>query len=347
MTSVHQFLLFLGIDIAKESFVAWLTDANGSKLRTRKFTNDDAGVAELILWLNADGRPCRAIIEATSRYHRLCERGLLSAGVLVELVNPRRARALAQGLGYLDKDDKVDAQALADAARLLQARDEKVASIQAQDLKDHSRTIDTIKRDAAKFIQRMDGLDPDSDAYKACAKAVKALKDVAAQEERIWQKAVQAETEIYRRYKLAKSVPDVGHVTARTVSVELPADLDKAARKIIAYSGTVPRRHQSGNEEMPPQIYGGNPRLRTGLFMAAMHSVYFGKRNLTWYEILKSRPNVCVKTKGGRHLKAIVAVMRKILANIIAVIKRDSPWTQQPPTYPKPNAVPATEPYLT
>jgi transposase len=318
-----------------------------SKHRTKTFKNNEAGIAELVRWLELNGRACRAVLEATSRYHRLCERALLNAGVLVDLVNPRRARALAVGLGYSDKDDKVDAQVLAKAARLLERADEKVATVKAQDLRDHSRTIDTIKRDAANFLKRMDGLDPDSDAYKACAEAAKVLKGVAAAQEKIWKRNVQDEPEIYRRYTLAKSVPDVGHVTARTTSVELPYDLDKAARKLIAYSGTVPRRHQSGNQELQPQIYGGNPWLRTGLFMAAMHSVYKGKRYLPWYEILKDRPNVCVKTKGGRHLKAIVAVMRKILANIIAVIKRDSPWTDKPPTYQPNNVVPATEPITT
>lgn len=342
MEIVLQFSLFLGIDIGKDSFVACRIDKEG-KSASRKFSNDDAGVAELVGWLGTQANSCRAVMEATSRYHRLCERALLRAGVHADLVNPRRARALAVGLGHSDKDDKVDARVLAQAAKLLEAKDEKLASVEAQDLRDHSRTIDTIKRQAANFMKRMEGLDPESDAFKACLKAVEALKAVAAGEEKIWQKAVQVEPETFRRYKLAKSIPDVGHVTARVASVELPADLDKAARKLTAYSGTVPRRHQSGNEELPPQIYGGNPWLRTGLFMAAMHSIYMGKRFMPWYQALKTRADVCVKTKGGRHLKAVVAVMRKILTNIIAVIKRDSPWTIQPPIYPKTKAVPAAE----
>jgi transposase len=342
MEIVHQILWFLGIDIGKCSFVVCRVGLDG-KAVSRTFSNDEFGIAELVRWLGAEVRSCRAVMEATSRYHRLCERALLSAGICVDLVNPRRARALALGLGYCDKDDKVDAQALAQAARLLQTNDQKVPSVKAQDLRDHSRTIDTVKREAANFLKRMEGLEPGSDAYKACAKAVKALKDVAALEEKIWTQAVQVEPETLRRYKLAKTVPDVGHVTARVVSVELPADLDKAARKLTAYSGLVPRRHQSGNQELPPEIQGGNPWLRTGVFMAAMHSVYQGKRFLPWYETLKARSNVCVKTKGGRHLKAIVAVMRKILANILAVIKRNSAWTTERPVHQVRALVPAAQ----
>jgi len=334
--------IFLGVDIGKDSFVACRIGMDGKAL-SRKFSNDEPGIAGLLRWLGDETPSCRAVLEATSRYHRLCERALLRAGVHVDLVNPRRARALAVGLGYSDKDDKVDAQALAQAARMLEAKDEKVASVQAQDLRDHSRSIDTIKRQAANFMKRMEGLDPESDAFKACAKAAQALKEVAANEEKIWTQAVRDEPETFRRYELAKSVDDVGHVTARVVSVELPANLDKSLRQLTAYAGLVPRRHQSGNNELPPEISGGNPWLRTGVFMAAMHSVFVGKRFLPWYETLKARPNVCVKTKGGRHLKAVVAVMRKILANIIAVIKRNSPWTTQPPSFSSRAAVPAVE----
>jgi transposase len=344
MEIVLQILFYLGIDMGKESFFAYLMRSDGSKAWAKKFSNDEAGIALLVSLLGSNIDKCRAVIEATSRYHRMCERGLQNVGCRVDLVNPRKARALAQGLGFWDKDDQVDAHALALIAKLLEQKDEKLSSVKAQDLKDHSRTIDTLKRDAAKYMKRMEGLDKESDAYKACAEAVNSLKALAGKQERIWKKAVKEEPEIRRRYELAKTVPDVGHVTARCVSVELPADLEKSPRKLTAYAGLVPRRCQSGNKELPPEIYGGNSHLRTGVFMAAMHSVYFGKRNMPWYEILVARKHVYVRNKGGRHLKAIAAIMRKVLTNVIAVIKRDSPWTALPPCHSGIQAVPAASP---
>lgn len=329
MQSVHQPSRFLGIDVAKDTLVVCL---DGTK-KTRKFTNDEPGIQALLNWLGEEASSYRATMEATSRYHRLAERTLVNAGISVELVNPRRARSLAIGLGLTDKDDAVDARVLAEAARLLQAQARQLESLAAQDLKDHSRAIDAVKSDASDFLKRMDGLDKDSPAYQAFQKAAKLLKALAVSEERLWEKQVAQDPETQRRYTLAKTVPDVGHVTARIASVELPAHMEGAnTRKLTAYAGLAPRRHQSGNMELEPRIYGGNAHLRTGLFMAAIHAVYQGqKRYSAYYNQLAQRSHICIKSKGGRHLKAIVAVMRKVLANIIAVIQRNSPWETTPP----------------
>jgi len=342
MEIVHYLAWFLGIDVGKDLLVVCLLSGCGSTCQTKTFSNDAKGVASLLEWLGDKAKSCRAVMEATSRYHRICERALWGVVASVELVNPRRARALATALGHMDKDDKVDAHALAMGARLLESKGQKLATLAAQELRDHSRTIAQMKEDAANYLKRMEGLDSNSAAYQACKKAARALKALAAQEEREWRKTVKDEPETYRRYKLALSVPDVGHVTARTVAVELPADLsDRSAREISGYAGLVPRRRQSGASEMPPHIEGGNAHLRTGLFMATIHAVYKGKRFEEAYKRLAERPHVLVRTKGGRHLKAIVALMRKLLTNILAVIKQDRKWEEKPPKQNK--AVPAVE----
>jgi transposase len=272
-------------------------------------------------------------MEATSRYHRLCERTLLDSCPVVELLNPRRARALSIGLGLSDKDDKVDAHVLAQAARLLQERDITVPSVEAQDLRDFSRIIDQMKEDAGKYLKRLEGLCPESSAYQVSLKAANELKALAAAQEKIWTEQAALEPNTWTRYTLAKSVSSVGQVTARVVSVELPTNLDKVSmRKIVGYAGLAPRRHSSGDKSLPPAIFGGNPRLRTALYMAAMNSVFRTRRNLAFYQNLKDRTHISVKTPGGRHLKAITAVMRKLLCEVIAVIKRNEPWQKAPPT---------------
>ena len=271
-------------------------------------------------------------MEATSRYHRLCERNLLDRCALVELLNPRRARALSVGLGLSDKDDKVDARVLSKAAQLLQKQNQSIPALQAQELRDFSRAIDQMKEDAGKYLKRLEGLANESAAYQACMKAAKELKVLAASQEKVWVELAAAEPETWRRYTLAKSVPSVGQVTARIIAVELPANLDKVnMRQIVGYAGLAPRRHQSGDKSLPPAIYGGSVRLRTGLFMAAMNTVYRTRRYQAFYEQLKDRTHINVRTEGGRHLKAITAVMRKLLTNIFAVIKRNQPWQELPP----------------
>lgn len=335
MQSVLQVLFsFLGIDVSKGMLEVFLCYSDSERSRTKRFPNTPEGCLALVAWLGEDAKGCRVMMEATARYHRLCERVLLEHCAVVELLNPRRARALSIGLGISDKDDKVDARVLSQAALLLQKKSVSVPCVAAQDLRDFSRAIDQMKEDAGKYLKRLEGLELESAAFQAHTKAANQLKALAASQEKIWAELAQDEPETWRRYTFARSVPSVGKVTARIVSVELPADLSKAMRrKIFGYAGLVPRRHQSGDKSLPPAIYGGNARLRTALFMAAMHSVFTDGRNMPFYQNLKDRTYVNVKTPGGRHLKAITAVMRKLLSNILAVICRNETWQEMPPQH--------------
>ena len=336
MESVLQVMFsFLGIDVSKGMLEVFLCYSDSRKARSSRFPNTQEGCLALVAWLGEDAHGCRVVLEATSRYHRLVERTLLGSCPVVELLNPRRARALSIGLGLSDKDDKVDAKVLSQAARLLQEREIAVPTIEAQELRDFSRAIDQMKEDAGKYLKRLEGLSPESAAFKALLKTAQELKDLAAAQELIWAEKAAQEPNTWRIYKLAMSVPSVGKVTARAVSVELPPNVEKVSmRKIVGYAGLAPRRHASGDKSLPPAIYGGNPRLRTALFMAAMNSVYRTKWNLAFYQALKDRKHISVKTEGGRHLKAITAVMRKLLCNIIAVIKRNEPWQKVQPARP-------------
>lgn len=319
MKIVHH----LGIDVDKRELEAHLIERGGNR-RTATFSNDEAGVAQLLSWLGKSKKGCRAILEATSRYHRCVERALLGAGVQTDLMNPRQARNLAKGLGVIDKDDRVDARCLARAAQVLEAsKDKKHRSTLAQDLRDESRAIAQLTRTATELKKSLQGLDPASPAALLLKATCGSLKERIKQAELDWTERLNQEPEIYRRYTLARSVHSVGHKTARVVAVELPADLDQCnLRRASAYAGLVPRRHRSGDSELPDRICQGNAHLRTGLFMAATLSVYMHGQHKAFFHNLLMR--------GKAHLQAMVAVMHKILRTIVAVIKRNTPWTPQP-----------------
>lgn len=314
---------YLGIDVDMRSLECHLVERGGSR-RKAEFANDEEGIAALLEWLGESKKGCRAVIEATSRYHRGVERALLCAGVDADLVNPRQSHALAVGLGLLDKDDPVDARCLARAAQVLDERkDKKHRSTLAQDLRDESRAIGQLTRTAADLHKSLQGLDPASPAAVLITTACRSLKDQIKLAETAWKERVLEEPEIHRRYQLALSVRSVGHKTARVVSVELPADLaSRSLRQASAYAGLVPRRHRSGDTQLPDRICQGNAHLRTGLFMAATLGVYMHGQYRSCYDSLRSR--------GKAHLQAMVAVMHKLIRTIVAVIKRNIPWTKIP-----------------
>ncbi len=117
------------------------------------------------------------------------------------------------------------------------------------------------------------------------------------------------------------SVPGVGPVTACAVVAELPDDLSGVSTaQAAAYAGLAPLDDSSGKRDGPKTVGRGNARLKAALYMPALGLV----RRPGWARDLYTR----LKDKGRRHQAAIVAVMRKLLTRVVAVLKRGTPWQE-------------------
>ena len=99
--------LTLGIDVSKATLD--LARSDGGKRRT--VANDLGSVRSLVRELRKE-KPERIVVEATGGYEKLLVRALGDAGLPVIVVNPRRVREFARGLGILAKTDRIDAKVL-------------------------------------------------------------------------------------------------------------------------------------------------------------------------------------------------------------------------------------------
>ena len=320
-----KILLYVGIDVAKEFLVICLK-RKGRKDLLFRVANDEQGIAQLVEVLGADISSAAVRLEATSRFHRLAARMLSEAGAAVEVMNPMQARALAIGLGIIDKDDELDASVLARSAQLVAHKASELRSEAHEELRDLSRLIGTLTTQNAENKKRLGALSTQGAAHRLLKQTIELLAKQIAALKAEWKQLCKQELELQRRFKLSCSVGDVGDETARVVACELPATLSEhQIKQICAYAGVVPRRSQSGSQKERSSIgKRGNSHLRTGLFMAAIHSVFQGKRNKAFYDRLMA--------KGRTHLQAMIAVMHKLLREILAVLKRDSPWKAEPPS---------------
>ncbi len=245
----------------------------------------------------------------------------------MQVLNPRQARALAVGLGIIDKDDKVDARVLARAAELLTVRNTELRNRVHEDLRDISRLIVALTDANAQNKKRLSSLDPSSRAHALLEDTVRVLKGQIKAAKAAWKDLVASEKEIQQRYELAATVDDVGPETARVAACELPARLEEFRNKqLCAYAAVVPRRDRSGTVKRPDKVgKAGNSHLRTGLFMAATRTVFTSKTNERFYNGLRA--------KGRTHKQAMIAVVHRLLRQIVAVLKRGTPWTKEPPGY--------------
>jgi transposase len=117
---------------------------------------------------------------------------------------------------------------------------------------------------------------------------------------------------------LLVSVPGVGRVISRTLIAELP-ELGQLDRKeIAALAGLAPFTRQSGQWRGRSFIGGGRAVVRTALFMGAM----VAKRH---NPVLKAFFDRLVAA-GKPKIVALIAVARKLLTILNAIIRDNRPW---------------------
>ena len=98
----------IGLDVSK----AWLDGYLSGSGRRLRVGNDAAGVRALIAAAGCD-TACLVVMEASGGYERTAHRELVAQGVLAAIVNPKRVRDFARGMGLEAKTDRVDAAVIA------------------------------------------------------------------------------------------------------------------------------------------------------------------------------------------------------------------------------------------
>ena len=121
---------------------------------------------------------------------------------------------------------------------------------------------------------------------------------------------------------LLASVPGVGKTIARTLIAELPelGSLDR--RQIAALVGLAPWTRQSGQWRGKSFIGGGRKSVRSSLFVGAMVAARYNPQ-------LKSFRDRLVAA-GKPKLIALVAVARKLITILNAILRDRRPWQPIP-----------------
>jgi transposase len=129
--------------------------------------------------------------------------------------------------------------------------------------------------------------------------------------------------------KLLMGVPGVGIGLAMTVVVHLddPARFSSAG-KVGSYAGLTPRQDQSGESNRFGHITRRGPSLLRGMLIEVAWVVY---RHNQWAKDFVNRVSRGVK---GRKKIAIVALARKLLVKLWAMLRDNKPWQAPQPRMP-------------
>lgn len=300
----------IGIDVAKAKVD--VASSDGALVGTYARTAE--GLAKLAEHL-ADFDVHRVVLEATGGYEKAVLDVLCAAGFPVVLIQPKRARSLALGLGRRAKTDAIDASVLAWMA---------LHAVEGDPLyKPLPETMERLRELVFRRKQLVDFIDADKKRCRqarteASRESIERTLVFLKAEKKAVEKTINATIaeldELAGAVKALESVKGVGRVTATILLVTVP-ELGYIGRKpLSALVGVAPWNRDSGTKSGHRYIQGGRVAARCALYMAALSAIRHKSPPLhALYERL------CAKGKPAKV--AIVACMRKLLIHLNSTMR--------------------------
>jgi transposase len=308
--------VMVGIDVSKDRL-------DGAVRPTGKgcaFKRTTAGIEDLVAWLRTLS-PALVAIEATGGFETVVAAGLASAGLPVVVVNPAQVRAFAKALGKRAKTDPIDAAVIAHFAAATKPQLRQLPDAMTRGLADLvARRRQIVEMIAAEGQRARRTSDPR--LSRSIARLRKALDKELAELDRLISDHMRGSTVWVEKEKLLASVPGVGKTIARTLIAELPelGSLDR--RRIAALVGLAPWTRQSGQWRGKSFIGGGRKSVRSSLFIGAMVAARYNP------QLKKFRDKLVAA--GKSKVLALVAVARKLITILNAILRDQRPWQPLP-----------------
>ena len=302
---------FAGIDVSKD----FLDLALGEGSEVERLPNSTAGVrivAERLRRVDLQS----VVIESTGGYERRVLRALQAAQVSVSLVNPWRVRRFGEALGLLAKTDAIDARLLARFAR--QVSPPRTASRSAETLQ--LATYTSRRRQLIAMIVAEKARLENAEAWlrKSIADVVGLLERRVQKIDGLIDDAIACDEGLRTNRDLIQSVPCVGPGITRILLVELPELGTLSRKEVAALVGLAPFARDSGRKQGARTIRSGRHAPRSALYLAALNASRFHPDMKVFYTRLR--------TSGKPPKVALVAVARKLLTSINAIVRDQRSW---------------------
>lgn len=302
----------VGIDVSKNRLDVAIRPGGESFAVDR----NGAGIDRLIERLNARA-PTVIAIEATGGFETMVAAALAGASLPVVVVNPAQIRAFAKAIGQRAKTDPIDA--------LVIARFAEATRPEPRPLRDEATRLlaDLIAR--RRQIVEMIGAESQREKRISVPRLRKSIRRVIGMLEKELvdldadiDDAVRGSPAWREKEDLLASVPGIGPTIARTLIAEMPelGTLDR--KQVAALAGLAPYTRQSGQWQGKSFIGGGRTVVRTAMFMGAL----VAKRHNPVLKAFFDRLIAAGKPK----MVALIAVARKLLTILNAILRDKRPW---------------------
>jgi len=303
---------YVGIDVSKDRLDVHVLPQNEAFCVER----NGKGLGELIDRLKGFA-PSLVAIEATGGFETTAAAALAAGGLPLAVINPAQVRHYAQALGRRAKTDPIDAAVIARFAADIRpeprALPDEVTRLLSDLVARRRQIVDMIaaerQREKRALLKRL---------RQSIARLIKALEKELNEIDGEIDDAVRGSPVWRAKEDLLASVPGVGSIVARTLLADLPELGTLNPKRIASLAGLAPYTRQSGNWKGKSMIGGGRKTVRSALFMAALVASRYNPPLKAFRDKLVA---------AGKPKKvAIIAVARKLLTILNAILRDKKPW---------------------
>jgi transposase len=301
----------VGVDVSKRRLdVAVLETGEALAL-----DNDEAGWSELIARLKA--RKVKAIgLEPSGGYERGLAKALRKADLAVRLVSPYRLRQYARALGRLAKNDKIDARLIARFTAELPTREVRHDPLieQMAELVTARRQLSDEKVRLGNQLEHM----RDPVLRRMAGRRLRRIEAEILLIGRRLAEIVASDATLAAKDRLIRSFKGAGPVLSHTLLALVPELDDADRRELAALVGLAPFDDDSGRRNGKRSIWGGRAEVRNVVYMAALTAARHNPVLSAFHQRLIAN--------GKTPKAAIVAVARRMLGIILAMLRTRQPW---------------------
>ncbi|UGY07127.1 IS110 family transposase [Bradyrhizobium quebecense] len=304
--------IYVGIDVSKDRLDVHVRPGEEAFAVAR----DGKGLEELVARLQAIS-PVLIAVEATGGFETIVAAALAGAQLPLVVVNPAQIRHFAQPVGQRAKTDPIDAAVIARFVEAVKpeprAMPDQEARLLAELVSRRRQIIEMIvaERQREKRAENVR-------VRKSLVRHIKVLEKELPEIDNDIDTLVRGSPVWRAKEELLVSFPGVSNTLARTFLAEVPELGTLNRRQIASLAGLAPFTRQSGRWKGKSMIGGGRAKLRAGLYMAALSASRYHPQLKVFYRRLV--------TAGKPKMVALIAVARKVLTTLNAMLRDQKPW---------------------
>jgi transposase len=305
--------VFVGVDVSKLHLDVFHPDTGDFA----KLENTEVAVDEFCQSVSKKKLPVMVAMEATGGYERLLLNQLAKHQIEATVLNPRRVRDFAKGVGADAKTDSIDARIISQYAAVVNPMPTAMKSDHEQKhsalVTRRNQLLELINQENNRLKQSWD-----EDAKKSIREVLDMLKKQLKNIDSQLSAMLKNDTENQKTIEILGSVKGIGPVTISTILAELPEIGTLNRGEVAKLVGVAPINRDSGNKSGKRFIGGGRGQVRRVLYMATIVAIRHNPAIKAFYMHLK--------VQGKASKVAIVACMRKLVTILNLLIKTNQLW---------------------